>query len=462
MNKVPTSTYLQNKNPYTFNILDSLSIKLTVTENPYHLPLEVLFDMAARKNKKRGFLFVSKVLGKHIPVKPAASLLSGGMLAMRYMEEVHGVSCSKRENIIDRLISGQGEREAYLSMLKEPFQLSDETLFIGFAETATALGHNMFEFFDNAAFVHTTRENIRELESIINFEEEHSHATSQACYCREELLQRGGPIVLVDDEITTGNTALNIIKAIQQSFPRKEYTVASLLDWRSEDNKKRYEELEKELGITIKTVTLLAGEIEVQGNPVEDEGAYLYVKDERAADPQVNRISLSSISKKIQDLPLTFISSKGEAAHVLYSGMTGRFSGLLSENNADIDSFCRMAGERLLQTRTEGKALCLGTGEFMYLPMKIADYMGDNLFYQSTTRSPIHRVNKTGYAVKSGFAFPCPEDDCIMNYFYNIEYKQYADIFLFLERAIDEEKLAPLLECLKQIGPETITLVTVN
>jgi hypothetical protein len=462
MNKVPTSTYLQNKNPYTFNILDSLSIKLTVTENPYQLPLELLFEMAARKNKKRGFLFVSKVLGKHIPVKPAASLLSGGVLAMRYMEEVHGVSCSKREDIIDRLLSGQGEREAYLSMLKEPFQLPDETLFIGFAETATALGHNMFEFFDNAAFVHTTRENIQELESIINFEEEHSHATSQACYCSEELLQKGRPIVLVDDEITTGNTALNIIRAIQQSFPRKEYTVASLLDWRSADNKKRYKELEEELGIRIKTVTLLAWEIEVQGNPVEDEGAFLYIKDERAAAPQVNRISLSSISKEIQDHPYTSISSKGKASNVLYSGMTGRFSGLLSENKADIDSFCRMAGERLLQTRTEGKALCLGTGEFMYLPMKIADYMGDNLFYQSTTRSPIHRVNKTGYAVKSGFAFPCPEDDCIMNYFYNIEYKQYSDIFLFLEKIIDEEKLAPLLECLKKTGPETITLVTVN
>ena len=38
-------------------------------------------------------------------------------------------------------------------------------------------------------------------------------------------------VVLVDDEITTGKTALNIIRQIQERFPKKEYVLASLLDW---------------------------------------------------------------------------------------------------------------------------------------------------------------------------------------------------------------------------------------
>jgi hypothetical protein len=34
-------------------------------------PLDMLLDFAARQNPKRGFLFVSKVLGKHIPAAPS-------------------------------------------------------------------------------------------------------------------------------------------------------------------------------------------------------------------------------------------------------------------------------------------------------------------------------------------------------------------------------------------------------
>ena len=33
-------------------------------------PLTDLFDIAERRNPKRAFLFVSKVLGRHIPVSP--------------------------------------------------------------------------------------------------------------------------------------------------------------------------------------------------------------------------------------------------------------------------------------------------------------------------------------------------------------------------------------------------------
>lgn len=48
--------------------------------------------MAARKNIKRGFLFVSKVLGKHIPVQPLIPLIGGGILAARYVSMVYDES----------------------------------------------------------------------------------------------------------------------------------------------------------------------------------------------------------------------------------------------------------------------------------------------------------------------------------------------------------------------------------
>ena len=75
------------------------------------------------------------------------------------------------------------------------------------------------------------------------------------------------PICLVDDEITTGNTALNIIASIQKRFPRKEYTVLSLLDWRSEEDQQRLKEFEKLHDVQITTYALLTGTIQVEGTP---------------------------------------------------------------------------------------------------------------------------------------------------------------------------------------------------
>ncbi|UOK57948.1 phosphoribosyltransferase domain-containing protein [Bacillus sp. OVS6] len=85
------------------------------------------------------------------------------------------------------------------------------------------------------------------MDSIINFEEEHSHATSHRCYVDKSLFENDSPIVLVDDEVTTGKTALNIIESIQSKYPRREYTVVSILDWRSEEDQKDSKKQKKDL-----------------------------------------------------------------------------------------------------------------------------------------------------------------------------------------------------------------------
>ena len=73
-----------SKKKYTYKFLTAITCDIEVTENPYELPLEEFFTMAARINKKRSFLFVSKVLGKHLPINPQKGLLTGALLASRY------------------------------------------------------------------------------------------------------------------------------------------------------------------------------------------------------------------------------------------------------------------------------------------------------------------------------------------------------------------------------------------
>ncbi|WP_230285751.1 phosphoribosyltransferase domain-containing protein, partial [Deinococcus sp. 23YEL01] len=45
------------------------------------LPLDDLLGFAVRRNPKRGFLFVSRVLGKHIPVRPSVAASTHAALA---------------------------------------------------------------------------------------------------------------------------------------------------------------------------------------------------------------------------------------------------------------------------------------------------------------------------------------------------------------------------------------------
>ena len=48
-----------------------MSVEISIRENKYNLNLNDLIVMGKRiNNKKRNFLFISKVLGKHIEAKP--------------------------------------------------------------------------------------------------------------------------------------------------------------------------------------------------------------------------------------------------------------------------------------------------------------------------------------------------------------------------------------------------------
>ncbi|CAN7609723.1 phosphoribosyltransferase domain-containing protein [Massilia sp. LjRoot122] len=155
--------------------------------------LESLLGFAARANAKRGFLFLSKVLGKHWPVKPA------DMIA------VH-------DRIAATVPAADGP-----------------VVFIAMAETAIGLGQGVFEAWlrahpgRDALFIHTTRYRVG-TGPLIEFEEAHSHAPRQFLHLPEDpalraLLLQAGTLVLVDDEASTGNTFLNLTGACRRLNP---------------------------------------------------------------------------------------------------------------------------------------------------------------------------------------------------------------------------------------------------
>jgi hypothetical protein len=448
MNNNILSPYCRTTSKHTFKILEGLSVTVSVNENPLQLPMDALFEMAARINKKRSFLFVSTVLGKHIPVDPYLSLLSGAALSLLLYNEINHGKDEQIEILLSLTIKGLTRtldaRIAYQSIMDSSLQLPYPLKFIGFAETATALGHSMYNVFDGGCtYIHTTREIILSMTSLINFEEEHSHAVSHYCYAlNSELIAGEETIVLVDDEITTGNTALNIIKDIQAKFPRKNYVIASLLDWRTVEDERRYAELEEELGISIKSVSLIKGRIEVDGKP--------NLPGDLAINTNLTETNLTEF---------IYINQLFEHLnHSSYLKGTGRF-GINQLDNVNNDQSITAAAKILIKYRSGGNTLCLGTGEFMYIPMRISAEMGNGLLYHSTTRSPIYSSSEAEYAIKNGISFPSPDDKGLDNFIYNIPRCHYDDLFLFIERDFTPGSLAPMLSAFQSLGFKQINVV---
>lgn len=160
--------------------------RISITVEHSVLPANDLFTFAARDNPKRAFLFLSHVLGKHLPVSPTT------------MEQVH--NC---------LAAG-------IPALPSPI------VFIGMAETATGLGQGVFEAWLRmntqipAIYLHSTRYKVAGLEAVY-FDEIHSHAPRQWFYLpanekEAEIFHSARSLVLIDDEISTGTTLANLAK----------------------------------------------------------------------------------------------------------------------------------------------------------------------------------------------------------------------------------------------------------
>ncbi len=440
-----TQTLTLSKKKYTFNILDSIDVEIEVVANQYKIPIDELFTMAARINKKRSFLFVSKVLGKHLPINPNKGLITAALLAARYVESVKGFECVEKERLLSLFFLGNSfKSQSFIPSSINP-------VVIGFAETATALGHAFFDCFQAAEFFHTTREEPSGLNPAIAFEEEHSHATSHRCYIPLEMIDHNREIILVDDEITTGKTALNIIKSIHGKFPRQEYTVVSILDWRSQEDQQNFLRIENELGIKINVVSLLSGHVQVTQLKEMSDFCNREYMDEGGAS-SLEKLHLGSFFTATPYTSSTLLKKPR------YISETGRF-GVCSLDNNSIHENISAAAQFLKQKRTGQKTLCLGTGEFMYLPMKLAAEMGSGVLYQSTTRSPIYIENKEGYGARYGVNFPNPEDHGVSHFVYNISPGQYDELFIFFEREVEEIQLQPMLKELGKTAIKTIKIV---
>lgn len=344
--------------------LETGTLEVRVREAAF--PLSELCGFAARNNRKRGFLFLSKVLGKHWPAVPSR------------MRRIH-------EHLASRLALGSG-----------PWT------FIAMAETATGLGQGVFEAAldlhpgARALFLHSTRYRVAG-RPLLEFQEPHCHAPDQYLYepvrpDHRTTFRTARELTVIDDEISTGTTLCNLVDAYRRRNPHLERVhFVSITNFSGTDSAERFS---RRLGLPVHCVAALHADFDFQpAQSLEAEPAPAAVGNNARAP--------------------------GEIAEDL-----GRFGidRALCIPETDLD---RLSAD----LRSGDRVLTLGTGEHMHSAFRVGlalEARGFDVAVQSTTRSPI----LVGADVERRLVFGDNYGEGIPNYLYNVAPGSFARTIL--------------------------------
>ena len=290
--------------------------------------LDDLIGFAARANARRGFLFLSKVLGKHWPVTPRRMLAIHTDLAARV-----------------------------------PADLPGPVVFIAMAETAIGLGQGVFEAWKcahpqrEALFLHTTRYHVGDA-PILEFEEAHSHAPRQFLHqpagaALQALLKSARSLVLVDDEASTGNTFLNLTAACRALNPAIERVhLAAITNFMGREAN---EALSGRFGLPVTVGAALSGSYEFTAGQLQ---------------------SAAGAAQRFESH-----ADRGASASFGRLGV-----------NRPLNQPTTLAERLRAAIAPHERVLVLGTGEFMHMAFLLGlalEAGGVDVAVQSTTRSPI-------------------------------------------------------------------------
>ncbi|MDL2079409.1 phosphoribosyltransferase [Streptomyces sp. GXMU-J15] len=367
--------------------------------------LKDLLGLALRRNPKRAHLLVSHVLGKHIPQSPTV-VYGHGFTLGRQVRELLGADEAARAVVL------------------------------GYAETATGLGHSVADGVGSAPYLHSTRRPVPGVAPAGGFEESHSHATSHLLLPEDPTLLLGdGPLVLVDDEFSTGNTVLNTIRDLHERYPRRRYVVVALVDMRSPQDTRRLEAFAREIGARVDLVAAASGTVTLPDG-VLDKGQALVAQHERPHEPAPTGHRPAAVRRVDLHWP-----------HGLPDG--GRH-GFTQAHRIRLENALPAMAARLAEALPEDarRVHVLGFEELMYAPLRLARELEQiteaEIRYSTTTRSPVLAVDDPGYAIRTRLVFPAhdnPADGPGDRYAYNVAGAGFDTVVVVVDSAADTPEL---------------------
>ncbi|MFF1919930.1 phosphoribosyltransferase [Streptomyces sp. NPDC058221] len=416
--------------------------------------LRELLGLALRRNPKRAHLLVSHVLGKHVPQYPSVVYGAGFELGRRVRE----------------LLGEDGSRRAVV---------------LGYAETATGLGHAVADGLGTAPYLHSTRRPVEGVARAGGFEESHSHATSHLLLPEDPDLLAGDAagstgfgstgsgeagegassdavLVLVDDEFSTGNTVLNTIRALHERYPRSRYVIVALVDMRSPADRGRLAEFAAEIGARVDLVARNTGTVRLPDGVLEKGQALVTAEEaaQKAAGPSgpvtgtAARPPTSGAPRPATRVDLRWPAGVPD----------GGRHGFTPAHRAQLEPALPAMADRIAAALDDGarRVLVLGFEELMYAPLRLGAALEDRtaaeVRYSTTTRSPVLAVDDPGYAIRTRLVFPAhddPSDGPGDRYAYNVAGAGFDAVVAVVDSTADTPALHAADGLLAQLAPHT-------
>ncbi|MEE1738571.1 phosphoribosyltransferase [Streptomyces sp. BE147] len=416
--------------------------------------LPEMLGLALRRNPKRAHLLVSNVLGKHVPQRPSV---------------VYGAGVELGERV--RALLGDAE--------------AGRAVVLGYAETATGLGHAVADGLGAAPYLHSTRRPVAGVARAGGFEESHSHATSHLLLPEDGTLLAapgaGGapaPLVLVDDEFSTGNTVLNTIRMLHELYPRERYVVVALVDMRSPEDHDRLTAFAAEIGARVDLVARNSGTVGLPDGVLARGQALVAEQEAAEAAGTVMEAEAASASGSAAAAGSAAGSASGSASGSAPASASA--SAPATDPVAPAPAPCTRialdwptgvpdggrhgftpAHRALLEPALPGMAagiadalgdarrvLVLGFEELMYAPLRLGTALealtDAEVRYSTTTRSPVLAVDDPGYAIRSRLVFPAhdnPADGPGDRYAYNVAGAGFDAVVAVVDSTADTPEL---------------------
>lgn len=450
-----------------------LGVTLSTVPGPLGVAVPDLVGLAVRRNPRRAQLLVSTVLGKHRPTDPAlirgAGLLLGALVAQRLGVPVAAASLGTAGEQLVQAVRGEPEAveqlAAVLRLLPNPADAlrpaaGEDVLVIGYAETATALGHTVADAL-GADLLTSTRRAVPTAVDGGGFEEEHSHATGHRLLPDDPRLLDAAVVVLVDDELSTGTTVLNTIALLERRRPGRRYVAAALVDLRSDADADRLTAAAAALGADVQVVALAAGAVHLPDDVLQRAAA---VRAEFSEAPPAS----SAHGPTLRPAPRAIEWVTGAwPPDVRHHGRHGFRQADRAPFEAALTGLAGAVAARL----RPGRVHVLGTEELMVLPQRLAGRIaglltGAAVTSSATTRSPVMVRDEDGYPIRSALAFPAhdgPADEPGERFAYNLGPAGTVDAVVLVvdERGSTEELTGPsgLVPQLAGLVPHVVVVV---
>lgn len=397
-----------------------------------------LVGVALRRNPRRAHLLVSLVLGKHVPTDPRVVRGAGrllGLLAVRLLNDGPELGLTRAARLLQQSLADPAAAAGLDEALdRSTAQAPDvgEPVVLGMCETAVVLGHAAAEAIPGARYLHSTRRPT-DVDVLGGFEEEHSHATSHLLAPRDQALlldTDGGrrPLIVVDDELSTGRTLLNTVEALHALAPRDRYVVLTLVDMRSHQDAQLVRALEQRTGARVDVVALAKGRVRLPDGLTDTAADLLAgLPPEQPAEPGQGTV---------------------RRLRAVVPGPVGGRHGIdAAQRDALATAMTQAAGT--VDAGPQERVLVLGTEEFMAAPLLLGCALsaapGRTVRYSTTTRSPAAAVDDDGYPLRTALTFAAPalDDDpeLPVRYAYNVRGGAWDRIVLVVDEAQDGPRL---------------------